>query len=218
MVDSVLGSIKNEQNMCLKPEDSIQTTLSNLNQNLSGEIDANSLKEMMNIGPNVNLKFGNYRKESYTPIEKEIFKNKIKTIKKTELCKNWGLYGNCYFKDNCSFAHGENELRRKSKSLNLKYKTKKCVVFKRSMYCPFGNRCQYSHILPHSKLLSYKYKLNYFVSYVFKEVCLLDEVELINLIANRKFQRYQIFLKIYSARLKIFKKILRERNKKTLDK
>ena len=189
MADSSLGSLKNEQHIILNSGDSTKQILSILNQNLSGKLDASCSKEMTKIGPNVNLRFGNSRKETYTPIEKEIFKNKIKKIQKTELCKNWGLYGNCYFKDNCSFAHGENELRRKSKSFNIKYKTKKCVVFKRSMYCPFGNRCQYSHILPHSKLLSYKYKLNYFVSFVFKEICPFDEVELINVIANRKFQR-----------------------------
>jgi hypothetical protein len=150
----------------------------------SGELDINQSI----MGPNVNLKLP--KKSSFSEIEKEIFKTKINKIKKTELCKNWELYGNCYFKDTCSFAHGEGELRRKSNSLNIKYKTRKCVVFKNKMYCPFGRRCQYIHVLPHSKLLTYNYKMNFFAATILNELYRTDEeIELMYIIANRKYQR-----------------------------
>ena len=38
-------------------------------------------------------------------------RRKIRTKKKTELCKNWELYHNCFYGNECSFAHGIDELR-----------------------------------------------------------------------------------------------------------
>lgn len=160
-----------------------------LNLKASSELDIN---HSMKLGPNVNLKFP--KKISFSEIEKEIFKTKIKKIKKTELCKNWELYGKCYFEESCSFAHGEGELRRKSNSLNIKYKTRKCVVFKNKMYCPFGRRCQYIHVLPHSSLLTFTYKVNFFAATILTEIYKEnDDLELMYLIANRKYQRYRLF-------------------------
>jgi hypothetical protein len=104
-------------------------------------------------GPNVNLKLP--RNISPTPEQKEYFKHKIKKTKKTELCKNWELYNDCFYKDNCSFAHGEAELRQKSVENKQKYKTKKCNSFFESMYCPFGSRCFYKHKLPERQLYTY---------------------------------------------------------------
>jgi hypothetical protein len=118
-------------------------------------LDEGNFNLNVNIGPNVNLKLP--KKSYHTHEEKEFFKNKIRNTKKTELCKNWELYSACYYKDNCSFAHGESELRVKSAVNNQKYKTKKCKVFHEKMYCQFGNRCQYSHVLPMSHLLSYSF-------------------------------------------------------------
>jgi len=113
--------------------------------------------ELKNIGPNVNIKFP--RKAERSEEQKEFFKNKINKTKKTELCKNWGLFGDCYYKDNCSFAHGENELRNKllvNNDSNQKYKTKPCRSFLEKSFCPFGNRCQYTHIVSQNRLLNYK--------------------------------------------------------------
>lgn len=45
---------------------------------------------------------------------------------KTEMCKNWELSGSCYFKDTCSFAHGEHELVMK-KHLPSNFKSKPCL-------------------------------------------------------------------------------------------
>jgi hypothetical protein len=101
----------------------------------------------VNIGPNVNLKIPT-RNFNPTQEEKEFFKKKLKVIKKTELCKNWELYKNCFYKDNCSFAHGEHELRRKPTKEDPRYRTKPCKSFFETMYCSFGSRCQYKHSRP----------------------------------------------------------------------
>ena len=110
-----------------------------------------------NIGPNVNLKFP--KNLEYSKSEKEFFKNKINNTKKTEICKNWELFGDCYFKNNCSFAHGEYDLRNKLTRIydkNKKFKTKPCRSFIDKSYCPFGNRCQYTHVVSQSRLIKYK--------------------------------------------------------------
>ena len=60
-------------------------------------------------GPNINLKI--FHKRYSNQKEKEMFFEKIKRKKKTELCKNYELYKDCYYGDNCSFAHGIDELR-----------------------------------------------------------------------------------------------------------
>lgn len=116
-----------------------------------------NLLETTNIGPNVNIKFPKNINRSSE--QKEFFKRKITKTKKTELCKNWEIFGDCFYKDKCSFAHGENELRNKllaKNEDNEKYKTKPCRSFMEKGYCPFGNRCQYTHIVSHNRLLSYK--------------------------------------------------------------
>ena len=93
-------------------------------------------------GPNINLHFN--KKRFSNQEERNYFYNKIKKKKKTELCKNWELYHDCFFKDECSFAHGIEELRQ-----NLaipSYKTKECKSFQETKVCPFGARCSYRHI------------------------------------------------------------------------
>lgn len=125
---------------------------------LDHEPNLNKLsQENKNIGPNVNLKFP--KKAERSEEQKEFFKQKINKTKKTELCKNWELFGDCYYKDNCSFAHGEIELRNKllvQNSGNQKYKTKPCRSFIEKSFCPFGNRCQYTHLVSQNRLLKYK--------------------------------------------------------------
>jgi len=59
---------------------------------------------------------------------------------KTEMCKNWELWGKCKFEKTCSFAHGEHELQKKT-HLPSNYKTKLCQQFHTTSYCPYGNRC-----------------------------------------------------------------------------
>lgn len=56
------------------------------------------------------------------------------------------LYNDCYFKETCSFAHGEKELRNKTEGAD-KYKTKICKMFGENYYCPYGQRCIYLHTM-----------------------------------------------------------------------
>ena len=92
-------------------------------------------------GPNINLKINHKRYSNQK--EKEFFYEKIKRKKKTELCKNYELYHDCYFKDECSFAHGIDELR--ENIILPSYKTKMCKSFVENKVCNFGIRCSYRH-------------------------------------------------------------------------
>ena len=60
------------------------------------------------------------------------------------MCRNWELFGKCKFQDKCSFAHGNHELMKKV-HLPSNYKTKPCIQFHTTSYCPYGNRCQFLH-------------------------------------------------------------------------
>mmetsp|Transcript_3855 Transcript_3855/g.4708 ORF Transcript_3855/g.4708 Transcript_3855/m.4708 type:complete len:122 (-) Transcript_3855:171-536(-) len=75
---------------------------------------------------------------------------------KTELCKNWEVFGHCNFGTECAFAHGEQELIVKN-HLSKNYKTKRCKQFHEEGYCAYGNRCQFLHlcIQKSAKKLSY---------------------------------------------------------------
>ena len=92
-------------------------------------------------GPNINLKINHKRYSNQK--EKEFFFEKIKRKKKTELCKNYELYHDCYYGDNCCFAHGMEELR--DNILFPSYKTKICKNFVENKTCNFGIRCSYHH-------------------------------------------------------------------------
>lgn len=63
---------------------------------------------------------------------------------KTEICKNFELKGKCKWGENCCFAHGKAELRKKT-LFNYFYKTKICKHFHKNGYCPYASRCQYFH-------------------------------------------------------------------------
>lgn len=63
---------------------------------------------------------------------------------KTELCKNYEMYGYCKWDDSCFFAHGKFELKSKTLTNNF-YKTKICKHFHKTGYCPYAFRCQYFH-------------------------------------------------------------------------
>ena len=69
--------------------------------------------------------------------------NNFKTKWKTELCHNWEMYGECKYGNNCAFAHGDSELKKRKMSFN--YKTKPCKQFFELGYCSYGIRCQFSH-------------------------------------------------------------------------
>ena len=62
---------------------------------------------------------------------------------KTEMCRNWEMYGQCKYGNSCAFAHGDSELKKRKLSFN--YKTKPCKQFFELGYCSYGIRCQFSH-------------------------------------------------------------------------
>ncbi|UJR13604.1 hypothetical protein I4U23_000617 [Adineta vaga] len=61
---------------------------------------------------------------------------------KTELCRNFSIYGLCSYSSRCQFAHGLEELR--SRNRHPKYKTELCRNFL-SGHCKYGVRCQFLH-------------------------------------------------------------------------
>jgi hypothetical protein len=63
---------------------------------------------------------------------------------RTEMCKNFELYGKCKFGDECSFAHSREQLMIKT-DVSVLYKTKLCKKFSTTGYCPYGVRCQFIH-------------------------------------------------------------------------
>ena len=107
----------------------------------------------------INIKYNTKKKEEKAPFKckKEDFKIK----NKTELCKNYEIYGFCKYGKNCAFAHGKENLRSKVTNTTA-YRTKKCTQFFEKGYCPYGNRCQFEHQLksniinnPYDKEMSY---------------------------------------------------------------
>ena len=79
----------------------------------------------------------------YNEKEKSEEYNNFKTKWKTEICRNWEMYGECKYGNNCAFAHGDSEL--KTRKLSFNYKTKACKQFFELGYCSYGIRCQFSH-------------------------------------------------------------------------
>lgn len=121
---------------------------------------------------------------------------------KTELCKNFGLYGQCKWGNNCFFAHGKAELKSKTQVNNF-YKTKICKHFHRNGFCPYASRCQYFHFKSYQiyqELLdSFENKLN----------CRLAETECGLADITSKVERMQ-------PRLAMFKKLSRGDTQRSL--
>lgn len=118
-------------------------------------------------GPNINLKY--FKKKYCTEEEKHFMTAKIKSKKKTELCKNWEIYHDCYFKHECSFAHGIEELR-----INMLpsggSKNVPCKTFKEKGYCLFGKRCNYRHVIKEGAMFTYESILNKTANELYSEM------------------------------------------------
>lgn len=132
---------KNKNNQTINELLMKRNMQSKRNSERTNEINCQILDEFKN-GPNVNIK--QPRKSFNSKEEREYFRNLISNKQKTELCKNWILYNACYFKETCSFAHGEKELR-VANNAPVNYKTKLCKAFNEKFFCKYGNRCHYSH-------------------------------------------------------------------------
>ena len=135
---------KNNDNEILSNQSFDDETIPDEDFNKNNQIKRLKLNSCPNVeqkGPNINLKIEHKRYSNQK--EKELFFEKIKKKKKTELCKNYELYHDCYYGNNCSFAHGLNELR--DNIIIPKYKTKLCKNFVENKTCNFGIRCSYQH-------------------------------------------------------------------------
>jgi len=140
----VENSRKNNDNEILSNQSFDDETIPDEDFNKNSQIKRLKLNSCPNIeqkGPNINLKINHKRYSNQK--EKELFFEKIKKKKKTELCKNYELYHDCYYGNNCSFAHGLDELR--DNIILPKYKTKLCKNFIENKTCNFGIRCSYQH-------------------------------------------------------------------------
>ena len=135
---------KNNDNEILSNQSFDDETIPDEDFNKNNQLKRLKLNSCPNVehkGPNINLKIEHKRYSNQK--EKELFFEKIKKKKKTELCKNYELYHDCYYGNNCSFAHGLDELR--DNIIIPKYKTKLCKNFIENKTCNFGIRCSYQH-------------------------------------------------------------------------
>ena len=146
----------------------------------------NSFKNQLNIfspnkqedskikeGPNINLKC--FKKTYDTDEEKIYITQKIRTKKKTELCKNWEFFHDCFFKNECSFAHGMEELRFDSHISGSKNKL--CKTFQEKGYCIFGKRCNFRHIVKEKRIFTYQYILEKTCNQILSELNKRDNSE-----------------------------------------
>ncbi len=104
---------------------------------------------------------------------------------KTEMCKNWVLYGRCSYGSKCRFAHGKDDMVNKQ-VYNPKYKSKKCEGFHTQFYCPYGSRCNFIHdedTAYKSRALYYTYLLDPQIKFVIFKQRLLAYID--SLLAGR---------------------------------
>uniref|UniRef100_A0A0K0E7D0 C3H1-type domain-containing protein n=1 Tax=Strongyloides stercoralis TaxID=6248 RepID=A0A0K0E7D0_STRER len=67
----------------------------------------------------------------------------VRRFYKTKLCQHFEAKGECRYKDRCSYAHGINELRKRSYNHSGK-SNKICYEYKQG-YCSKGLSCRYIH-------------------------------------------------------------------------
>ena len=65
---------------------------------------------------------GSLQENNFTPSAKYVYKFR------TEMCKNYELYGTCKYGDKCSFAHGKHQVMNKT-DVSSSYKTRVCKKY-----------------------------------------------------------------------------------------
>ena len=132
----------------------------NLNkQSLMNEINkAYFLNYKYNSFVNNNLiKKASPKKEYDSPKKEDNAQDTTQNIQelkkfKTEICHSWEISHTCKYGNNCSFAHGHDELRKALENNKLIYGKKKlCRQFFYEGYCKYGKRCQFCHKIDNIK-------------------------------------------------------------------
>ncbi|KAK3284194.1 hypothetical protein CYMTET_8144 [Cymbomonas tetramitiformis] len=90
---------------------------------------------------NTQCKFRHEQEEPSSGLEKD---SSWKVSWKTELCHSWVRQGSCKYGDNCTFAHGEHEIKNNVKA-KMNHKTKLCSNWLRDGSCAYGDRCGFAH-------------------------------------------------------------------------
>jgi len=100
-------------------------------------------KDLISFAKNVMNK--DLRKQKFLAKKRrKKIQKKNELLVKTEFCTNWTLMSTCKFKERCFFAHGVQELRKRSRVSN--YKTQPCIdCLIENGRCMFGSRCNYCH-------------------------------------------------------------------------
>lgn len=126
---------------------------------------------------------------------------------KTEICRNWEIEGSCRFGDECTFAHGDQELHKRA-AMPPNYKTKVCKQFtEKPFYCPYGEKCQFLHINRSeepSKQIKYSVMLTQTLKQMEQRLIYLDDYEDIDM-PSKEFEIPSFVFK--KQRLSIFKEL-----------
>jgi hypothetical protein len=80
------------------------------------------------------------KKQFANGAERQYFVQQYQKKFKTELCKNWEMFGKCKFENNCSFAHGNHELNKKNHVPSM-FKSRICTSYHFNRHCKYGSRC-----------------------------------------------------------------------------
>ena len=60
------------------------------------------------------------------------------------MCKSWARGLNCPFGDKCAFAHGEEQLQKKT-HVAKQFRMTLCKSYAQQGFCKYGARCQFQH-------------------------------------------------------------------------
>jgi len=95
-------------------------------------------------GRYVEVQYKKPKKTFVSEEEKRRFVQMYRSKEKTEMCKNWEMYAQCKYGNNCSFAHGPKEIRLRT-DIRPIYKSKLCKQFTETGQCLYGKRCLFIH-------------------------------------------------------------------------
>lgn len=144
------GFRSSSMNLNQSPSDGLHHSLNKNSEGLSKipEMSPSFFCESMNqTEVNSEISYGsNHSPNSESLSQLANSKKPVPNKYKTEICRNWEMEGYCRFGDECTFAHGGDELNRRA-SMPANYKTKVCKQFTdEPFYCPYGEKCQFIHI------------------------------------------------------------------------